>query len=124
MFTRIAYALTVPFRTLNGAIAPHGRARGKAFLEAALGVAQPFGILREVTDGESAIVPAAMRRSMSDGATPTSPRTSAVCSPSSGAGRRMAAGVAEARTGKLSIRAGPEPGCSASGTGPRGLVFG
>src|SRR5213592_4799847 len=29
MFTRIAYALTVPFRTLNGAIAPHGRARGE-----------------------------------------------------------------------------------------------
>src|SRR5205809_5980959 len=29
MFTRIAYALTVPFRTLIGAIAPHGRARGE-----------------------------------------------------------------------------------------------
>jgi len=38
---------------------------------------------------------------------PSSPRTSAVCSPRPGAGRRIVPGVAEAPTGKSSMRAVP-----------------
>src|SRR5438093_9107516 len=107
MFTRIAYALTVPFRTLNGAIAPHGRARGervpgeRARRRSALWNS-PGGHRRGERDragGDEALDVGRRDADLAEdlGRVLAEQRR----------GRRIAAGVAEARTGKLSIRAVP-----------------